>query len=159
MAQFHPFEDPPDSDRPPRKSTASHPPRLPHLARLDPWSFVQVDGVPWGVDVVVVGSTGAFVIRYEKELATALAGRRRDLRSLRAAFKRTRNALGHGAVYLDVHAVVAVDAPFAPRRIRDVHAVPASGLTSFIADRKRMILPHQVERAAAVVRRAIQAPR
>lgn len=153
MVQFDPLGDIPDSDPAPRRSSLPH---VPHLARLDPWSFAQIDGLLWGVDVVVVGSTGAFVIRYEKDLATALAGRRRDLRSVRSAVRRTRYALSERAVYLDVHAVTAVDAPIAPRRIRDVNVVPASGLPSFIADRKRMILAHQVERAAAVVRRAIQ---
>ena len=125
------------------------------LSRLDPWSFVQLPGRQWKVDVVITGTTGAFVVAFSSDLEASLSARRRKARPLREAVKRARYAFSEAGVHLDVHAVLSADAPFAPRQVKDIHVVPTSLLAAFIADRKRQLLPHQVERAAAVLRRAL----
>jgi hypothetical protein len=127
------------------------------LSRLDPWSFVQLPGRPWKVDVVIAGTTGAFVVAFSGDVEAALSARRREVRPLREAVKRIRRVFSESGVHLDVHAVLSADAPFVPRQVKDVHVVPTSLLTAFVADRKRQLLPHQVKRAGTVLRRALPA--
>jgi hypothetical protein len=143
-----PLEDPP-----PRPKQLS--PVEAAVSRLDPWSFTRLPGRQWKVDMVIAGTTGAFVVAHTTDLEGALAARRREVRPLREAAKRARYAFSEAGVHLDVHAVLSADAPFAPRQVKDIHVVPTSLLTAFVADRKRQLLPHQVERAATVLRRAL----
>jgi hypothetical protein len=88
------------------------------LGRLDPYSFYSVPAEPsWGGDVVVVGTTGAFLVKACGLSGVAqLRGRRPvigeqavpGLRSLRAGARRLASRLAGSAALADVEPVVCL---------------------------------------------------
>ena len=127
------------------------PPLTAELARLDPWSFHVLPGECFGVDAVVVGTTGSFAIRVVEEDVTAMVARRPPgHRGLRKAAKRLEHRLDEMGVHTGAEAVLCSVGPagFAPRTVRGVRVIPRVLLVRELAERHRVLLPHQARRAA-----------
>src|SRR6266511_4226804 len=70
----------------PARFTNGVPTRARELGKLDPWSFRALDGRPVGADVLVLGTTGAFVIVFAEVLVPSggrVPGRSRVRRAAR----------------------------------------------------------------------------
>jgi hypothetical protein len=123
------------------------------LERLDPWSFWALPEGSFGVDRVLVGTTGVFVIATD----ATTDGRRtlRGARGLRAATRRVRSELSKRGFDLPVQAVLCHTGlpfiPFTRRRIRVVHR---SYLVREIGSRSRAVNPKKAERALEALRLA-----
>ncbi|MDP9343599.1 MAG: hypothetical protein M3Q23_16215 [Actinomycetota bacterium] len=121
------------------------------LARLDPWSFHVLPGESFGVDSIVVGTTGSFAIRVVQEGISAMVGKRPPgRRGLRRAARRLERRLNELGVHTRVEAVLcSVGASgFAPRTLRGVRVIPRILLVRELSERQRVLLPHQAQRAA-----------
>jgi hypothetical protein len=126
-------------------------PLEPELARLDPWSFHVLPGDGFGVDVVVVGTTGSFAVRVVNEQALAMVAKRPPgHRGLRRAARRLDHRLLELGVHTGVQPVLCSVGPsgFAPRTVRGVRVVPRTLLARELSDRQRVLMPHQAQRAA-----------
>jgi hypothetical protein len=120
------------------------------LVRLDPWSFRVLPGESFGVDCVVLGTTGAFAIRVVDQPATAMVGKRPPgLRGLARGARRLAHRLMTVGVHVRTQAVLCSVGPeFAPRTVRGVRVLPRALLVREISERQRVLMPHQAERAA-----------
>ena len=138
-------------DRPqsPGPSSGAH--RLDReLSRLDPFSFKTMPGRKFGVEHVVVGTTGAFAIK----VAAPKKGKTTGVGEARRAARRLRRKLAAAAYHGGVHAMVCVDGtPFLPRTVRGVRVVPRSLLLKELAQRQRTAQPHQVSRVVQALAR------
>jgi hypothetical protein len=135
----------------------STPQLTPELAHLDPWSFHVLPGQGFGVDTVVVGTTGSFAIRVVDQDVTAMVARRPPgHRGLRRAAKRLAHRLAGLGVHTGVEAVLCSVDPsgFAPRTVRGVRVIPRVLLVRELAERQRVLQPHQARRAAHSLVRA-----
>jgi hypothetical protein len=119
------------------------------LARLDPWSFRAMPGRKFGVEHVVVGTTGAFAIK----VAGATNGKTAGVGEARRAARRLRRKLAAASYHGGVHAVVCVDGAFLPKTVRGVRVVPRSLILKELAQRRRTAQPHQVSRVAQTLAR------
>jgi hypothetical protein len=120
------------------------------LSRLDPWSFRVLPDGAFGVDSVVVGTTGTFVL-----LVTGASPGILSMTKIRRAARRIRAVQSAAGVHLPVHAVLCVQGPpFVPRSRARVRLVPRLLLVREISERARVALPHQAERAAKSLRKA-----
>jgi hypothetical protein len=120
------------------------------LSRLDPWSFRVLPDGAFGVDSVVVGTTGTFVL-----LVTGASPGVLPMAKVRRAARRIRAAQSAAGVHLPVHAVLCVQGPpFVPRDRAGVRVIPRLLLVREISERTRVALPHQAERAAKSLRKA-----
>jgi Fe2+ transport system protein FeoA len=127
------------------------------LARLDPWSFHVLPGEGFGVDSVVVGTTGSFAIRAVHEDAPAMVARRPPgHRGLRRAARRLERRLAELGLHTGAEAVLCSAGPtgFAPRTVRGVRVIPRVLLVRELAERQRILEPHQAQRAAQSLLRA-----
>jgi hypothetical protein len=117
------------------------------LARLDPFSFFVISGEAFGVERVVVGATGTFVIHAAAR--TLNGGIRRDLAVVRRAAKRARRQAGEAAVHTKVHALLCLQGrQFAPFVRRGVKVIPWASVVTEVAGRSRLATPHQAQRVA-----------
>src|SRR5947208_1584064 len=83
------------------------------LARLDPFSFFVISGDAFGVERVVVGSTGTFVIHVVEESVDGSI--RGALRATRKAARRARRQAGAAALNTSVRPVLCLQGrQFAP---------------------------------------------
>jgi hypothetical protein len=121
------------------------------MARLDPWSFHVLPGAAFGVDHVVVGTTGSFAIRVASgDVEAMVSNRPPGRRGLRRAAGRLGHRLGSIGVHTGAQAVLCSAGPsgFAPRTVRGVRVVPRELLVREISERRRVLMPHQAQRAA-----------
>jgi len=127
------------------------------LVRLDPWSFRILPGESFGVDQVVLGTTGVFAIRVVDEPALAMVRKRPPgHRGLARLTRRLESRLGAVGIHTGAQALLCSVGPtqFAPRTIRGVRVIPRSLLVREISERQRVLMPHQAERAAKSLLRA-----
>lgn len=87
------------------------------LNHLDPYSFFVVPGLEWNADLVVVGTTGTFLIAACELPGVAKVGARRPvvgdravggLRRLRAGSRRLASRLGSASMFADVVPIVCL---------------------------------------------------
>ena len=112
----------------------------------------MLPGEEFGVDTVVVGTTGSFAIRVvEDDIPAMVSKRPPGHRGLRRAAKRLESRLHELGVHSGVDAVLCSigAAGFAPRTLRGVRVIPKVLLVRELAERERIMLPHQARRAAA----------
>jgi hypothetical protein len=147
-----------------RGTPAASPAALAHVAAaldaLDPFSFWVVPaGRGTAGDLVVIGSTGAFLIgvrdaegRLDHGRGTpTIAGRPiQGLRGLRAAAKRVSASLRQASVFTDVEPVVCltdavVGAPFTSKGVRVVHV---RDLAHELSARPRTLERGRIQRGA-----------
>jgi hypothetical protein len=117
------------------------------LARLDPFSFFVISGEQFGVERVVVGSTGTFVLHTTQRTITGPL--RHELAVARKAAKRVRNRAAESAVHTTVHAVLCLQGrQFAPFVRRGVKVIPWASIVREVAGRNRVASQHQMQRVA-----------
>ena len=122
------------------------------LARLDPWSFRVLADDAFGVDRVVVGTTGTFVV-----LVTGPSPGIRATWRVRRAATRIRGAQQSVGLHLPVIPVLCVQGPsFDPTTRVGVRVVPRLMVAREISERARVVPPQQVQRAAEILRRAAE---
>jgi len=118
------------------------------LARLDPFSFFVIDGGAFGAERVVVGSTGAFVIRVGDEGIDGRIGR--DVSAVRRACRKARRQADGAATSTVFNPVLCLPGrPFAHFTKRGVKVIPWASLVSEVAGRPRTATLHQVGRVAS----------
>ena len=117
------------------------------LARLDPFTFFVLSGSPFGVERVVVGSTGTFVVHVGAE---AIDGsNRRELTRLKRAARRVRRQAGAASVHTSVHPVLCLPGrQFTPLVQRGVKVIPWGAVVAEVSGRSRRASPHQAQRVA-----------
>jgi hypothetical protein len=132
------------------------------LGRLDPWSFWTLPGEGFGVDHVVVGTTGAYVVAVSDEAVempkhehAQFSLKVRHPRRFRRAARLVRRRLLAATVHTDVRPILCFsNSPdFAPRTVRGVRVVSRSMLLREIADRDRSISANQARRAMTSLRK------
>jgi hypothetical protein len=117
------------------------------LTRLDPFSFFVLSGQQFGADHVVVGPTGAFVIRVGH--ASVDGDISRDLAETRRAAKRVKQGAGVASIHTGIQPVLALPGrQFPPRTDRGVKVIPWGMVVAEVADRQRTVSSHQVQRVA-----------
>jgi len=117
------------------------------LSRLDPFSFFVIPGHEYGLDHVVVGTTGAYAIRVGRD---TVDGRyRKDIAHAKRGAVRVRRGAGQAAIHTKVQPVVCLPGrQFAPTTRRGVRVIPWGRLVPEIAERSRTVLPNQARRFA-----------
>ena len=130
--------------------------RAGELGKLDPWGFRALDGRPVGADVLVLGTTGAFVIVFAEVLVPS-GGRVPGRSRVRRAARRFRALLAQAGVHVKPHMVVCPEghAVFPARTARGVRVIPRARLTAEITEHPSVLMPHQVGRAADSVSREL----
>ncbi len=136
---------------------------LRELARLDPWSFwiarVRADEVG---DVVVVGTTGGFLIGVcglegyllaEGDRLTVDGKPVDGIRELRKAARNAHHRLGAAAVFTDVVPILCLTRAFAgaPRTVKDVRVLRAEDLVGEIVNRERTLRSNRAEKGARIL--------
>jgi hypothetical protein len=117
------------------------------LARLDPFSFFVLSGGPFGVERVVVGITGTFVIHVTSH--TVDGSLRRDLAVVRRAAKRARRHAGPTLLHTSIHPVLCVQGrQFRPFVRRGVRVIPWSSVVREVSARTKATSQHQAQRVA-----------
>jgi hypothetical protein len=115
------------------------------LTRLDPFSFFVLPGRDYGVDHVVVGTTGAFAIRVGRGGVEGKIGK--DVAQARRGAQRVRRSAGQAAVHSSVQPLVCLPGrQFAPKTKRGVRIVPWGTIVAEIAARNRSVSPNQARR-------------
>ncbi len=140
----------------PARTTKRVPMDARELARLDPWSFRTLDGRVLGADLLVIGTTGAFVVVFADRVVLS-RGRLPGGSRVRRAARRFRAHLAQAGVHVETRALVCPegDAVFPPRTVRGVRVIPRVLLTAEITGLHRVLMPHQVNRAADSVAREL----
>jgi hypothetical protein len=132
------------------------------LERLDPWSFwVAEVSVEDPGDLAIAGVTGGFLIGLCIDdgylevdgLRARVGGRALPLGRLRRGGRRLQNRFNAAEVYADVEAIMCLTRAVAggPRPIRGVTIVPLKHLASYVADRKRILIPDRAKKAAEAI--------
>jgi hypothetical protein len=117
------------------------------LSRLDPFSFFVISGHPYGVDQVVVGTTGSFAISVGREPVDG--NFRRDVARARRGAKRLRQGAGPAAVHSRFQALVCLPGrQFVAKSSRGARVIPWGDVVTEIVSRSRSVTPHQAQRIA-----------
>lgn len=143
---------------------------LPELERLDPWAFWAMPGDGFGVDRIVVGTTGAFAIsvndaegyvnvnlgriRVGGTSAGSLTGLRTKARRLGTKLSSMQVPGGAEAVLVLTQATVG-----APRQIKGVWVVRPQDLPRLIAQRPNRVPRQTAKRAAQALGAKVSAAR
>jgi hypothetical protein len=131
------------------------------LTRLDPFSFFVLAGERYGVEHVIVGTTGAFAVSVSD---ASIDGKfRRDLARATRAARAVRQAAGQTAVHTKVQPLVCLTGrQFGAKTVRGAKLIPWGAVVSEIAGRSRTVSPNQARRIAEALGglpSAHQAPR
>jgi hypothetical protein len=117
------------------------------LTKLDPFSFFVLAGEPYGLDLLVVGTTGAFGIAVSS--SDVSGSYRRDLKRARRGSKRARSAAGQTAVHTRIHPLVCLAGPqFDAKAQRGARVIPWGAVVREIAGRNRSVSNNQARRMA-----------
>jgi hypothetical protein len=143
---------------------------LPELERLDPWAFWAMPGSDFGVDRLVVGTTGAFAIvvsdvegyvssnlgriRVGGSSVASLPGLRAKARKLATKLSSIEVPGGAEAVLVLTQATVG-----APRQIKGVWVVRPQDLPRLIAQRPNKVPRQTAKRAAQALGAKVSAAR
>lgn len=134
---------------------------LRELQRLDAWSFWAVPlGPEGGLDVAVVGTTGAYLVRpcglegrlaYERGGVTIDGRRVRGLRALRGSARKLKDRLDAASVFTGVEPVLCLTRAIAgaAHTVGGVHVVHVADLPADIGERAKVLEPNRAQRGAA----------
>ena len=132
---------------------------LPELERLDAWAFWVADGDEFGVDRIVIGTTGAFVlvVTQEEGYMNMSLGRVKiggvpvaSVGSLKRKARKLKSKLHGMAAYTDVEAVVCATNAIlgAPRKVKGVWVAKPADVVKVISRRANVIQRQTAKRAA-----------
>ena len=119
------------------------------LTRLDPFSFFVISGRSYGVEHVVVGTTGTFAIAVGSSSVDG-GGYRSAAGRAKRGVRRVRQGAGPAAVHTSMQALVCLPGrQFEPRTVRGARVIPWGSLVAEIAGRQRSVTQNQAQRIAA----------
>lgn len=132
---------------------------LPELNRLDAWAFWIAPGEAFGVDRIVIGTTGSFAILVNQDegFMRLRMGRIRigdgpssSVRGLRGKARKLKEKLSSMAMYGEAEAVICCTSATlgAPRNIKGVWIARSADLPRLIAHRPNSV-PRQTAKRAA----------
>lgn len=143
---------------------------LPELERLDPWAFWSMPGTEFGVDRIVMGTTGAFAVlvsdaegyvsvnlgrvRVGETPVAWLPGLRSKARKLRTRLSSMQVPAATDPVLVLTQATMG-----APRQIKGVWVVQPRDLPRLIAQRPNKVPRQTAKRAAQALGAKITASR
>lgn len=132
------------------------------LARLDPWSFWVVPGDVKAAELIVLGTTGTFLVRACEWRGVVSGGPRRitiddrpvpGLAGMRRSARRLRSRLNLSAVHTEVDPLLCLTRATAgaARTVGGVRIVPVADLVKEITAREKVLLPSRAERGAKLL--------
>lgn len=145
-------------------------PRLPELSRLDPWAFWSAPGEAFGVDLVVMGTTGAFAVvisdaegYVDIKLGRVTVGGKTaaSIRSLAGKARKLRGTLSGMQVDAPATAVLVLTRAMigSPREIRGIWVARPQDLPRLIAQRPNKVARQPAKRAAQALGAKVSATR
>jgi hypothetical protein len=131
----------------PRPATAASSSVSRELTKLDPFSFFVLSGRDYGIEHVVVGTTGAYAVSVSD--ATVEGNYRRDVARANRAARMVRHGAGQTAVHTKIQPLVCLTGhPFSSKSVRGAKVIPWGAVVTEIAGRNRSVTPNQARRIA-----------
>jgi len=145
-------------------------PLLPELERLDPWSFWVAAGDEFGVDRVVIGTTGAFilVVSQAEGYMNVSLGRVKiggvpvaSVRSMKRKARKLKSKLHGMAVYANVEPVICATNAIlgSPKNVRGVWVGKPADVVKVISRRANALQRQPAKRAAQALGARIRSVR